>query len=108
MRCTTSWFGWKWPLGRPNRPEWPFRANLNNREMKMIVEIIGDWRSVAIRGVAAVAFGVLALVWPHVTLWGLVVLFGAFTLIDGASILATVFRARRGPITNRGLLIFDG
>jgi len=74
----------------------------------MIVEIIGDWRSVAIRGVAAVAFGVLALVWPDVTLWGLVVLFGAFTLVDGASILATVFRAGRGLIANRGLLIFDG
>ena len=74
----------------------------------MIVEIIGDWRSVAIRGVAAVAFGLLTLVWPDLTLWALVILFGAFTLVDGVSILATVFRAGRGVIAKRGLLILDG
>jgi uncharacterized membrane protein HdeD (DUF308 family) len=74
----------------------------------MIVDIIGDWRSVLIRGIAAVAFGVLALVWPDITLWALVVLFGAFTLVDGAVILATVIPAGRGQITNRGLLILDG
>jgi uncharacterized membrane protein HdeD (DUF308 family) len=74
----------------------------------MIVLIVGDWRSVAVRGLAALAFGLLALMWPGVTLTALVVLFGVFVLVDGASILATVVRAPRSSLAKRGQLIFEG
>jgi uncharacterized membrane protein HdeD (DUF308 family) len=49
----------------------------------MIVVVAGDWRSHALRGVAAALFGVAALVWPGLTLTALVVLFGAFALVEG-------------------------
>jgi len=39
----------------------------------MIREFVGDWRLVAVRGVAAVLFGLATLIWPDVTLWVLVV-----------------------------------
>lgn len=39
----------------------------------------------ALRGAFAILFGVLALVWPGLTLVALVVLWGAYTLVDGAS-----------------------
>jgi len=41
------------------------------------------WSSVALRGVAALAFGILALTWSAITLHTLVILFGIFALVDG-------------------------
>ncbi len=46
------------------------------------------WWVLALQGVAAVIFGVLALVWPGPTLLALVILFGAFMLVDGVLTLA--------------------
>ena len=56
----------------------------------MIGAFVGDWRWLAVRGVAAVLFGLLTLVWPNVTLWVLVVLWGAFVLVDGLAGLVAV------------------
>jgi uncharacterized membrane protein HdeD (DUF308 family) len=49
----------------------------------MLIVWIGDWRAVALRGLAALAFGIFTLAWPHLMLGALVVLFGAFVLVDG-------------------------
>lgn len=43
-----------------------------------------DWRGIAVRGAVAIVFGVVALAWPHITVTALVLLFGAFVLLDGA------------------------
>src|SRR5690554_5620824 len=42
------------------------------------------WWAVALRGLAAVILGVVALLWPNLTLGALIVLFGIFVLADGA------------------------
>ena len=55
---------------------------------------LGSPRRLALRGVAAIAFGIATLVWPDVTLWALVVLFGAYALIDGTVALATAISDR--------------
>jgi uncharacterized membrane protein HdeD (DUF308 family) len=51
-----------------------------------------NWWLIAIRGIAAIAFGVIAFVWPGVTVVVLVALFGAYALIDGISLLASLVR----------------
>ena len=68
------------------------------------MELSLDWRSVGLRGLAAVAFGILILVWPGLTVTALVLLFGAFVLVDGFAHLVAAFRVREG----RGFQIFEG
>jgi uncharacterized membrane protein HdeD (DUF308 family) len=60
----------------------------------MLERMAQDWWMIALRGVAAIVFGVLALVWPGITLLSLVFLFAAYALIDG--VLAIVSGIRRG------------
>jgi len=42
-----------------------------------------NWKLVAARGAAALLFGLVAFLWPSLTLGALAVLFGAYTLVDG-------------------------
>ncbi|HEV8164756.1 MAG TPA: DUF308 domain-containing protein, partial [Actinomycetota bacterium] len=48
------------------------------------------WWSVALRGVLAVAFGVVAWIWPHITVHALVLLYGFYALVDGLLALAAL------------------
>ncbi len=57
------------------------------------------WKSLALRGGAAVVFGILTLIWPGITLLAMVLLFGVFALVHGASYL--VAAAFRDPKTER-------
>jgi len=56
--------------------------------------LASHWWVLLLRGLAAIAFGVIAFVWPTMTLVTLVLVYGGFALIDG--ILAIV-----GAITDR-------
>jgi uncharacterized membrane protein HdeD (DUF308 family) len=46
------------------------------------------WWLILLRGIAAIGFGVLAFIWPGITLVTLILFWGAFTLIDGVLALA--------------------
>lgn len=43
-----------------------------------------NWWLLLLRGIAAILFGVLAFVWPGITLISLTFLWGAYALVDGA------------------------
>ena len=45
------------------------------------------WWLLLLRGIAAIVFGVLAFVWPGLTLVTLVLLYGAFALVDGLGLI---------------------
>lgn len=49
------------------------------------------WWALLIRGIAALLFGILAIVWPGLTLGALVILFGAYALVDGVFTLVNAF-----------------
>lgn len=58
----------------------------------MLGLVARDWWVFAVRGIAAIVFGVLAFVWPETTLAVLVVLFGAYVLVDGVALLVALAR----------------
>lgn len=74
----------------------------------MIVLVLGDWRKVAVRGAAAVIFGLLTLLWPRLTLTALVLLFGAYALVDGLFTVAAVLADEPETRGERGWLMFEG
>lgn len=53
-----------------------------------------NWWLIALRGVIAVLFGILAWIWPGITLLALVVLWGVYSFADGVLSLVTAFRWR--------------
>lgn len=69
-------------------------------------EISGNWWALLLRGIAAVLFGFLALVWPGPTLFVLIIFYGAYALVDG--IFAIVAGVRAGRSSRRWLLMAEG
>lgn len=66
-----------------------------------------NWWALALRGLAAVIFGILAFIWPGVTVTILVLFFGAYVLWDGVFALVAAFRSegsRRWPLILEGLI----
>lgn len=56
-----------------------------------------NWWLVVMRGVLAGAFGLAILAWPGLTLKVLIVLFGAYALLDGACAVVSALRAAPRP-----------
>jgi len=66
-----------------------------------------NWWVLALRGLAAVLFGILAFIWPGITIFTLVLLFGAYALVNGILALVISFKGPR-RIRRFGSLIFGG
>ena len=66
-----------------------------------------NWWVLALRGLAAIVFGVLAFAWPGITLTALVLLFGAYMLVDGVFAIVAAVRAA-GQQSRWWLLLIEG
>jgi uncharacterized membrane protein HdeD (DUF308 family) len=63
------------------------------------------WWLLLLRGLAAILFGVLAFVWPGMTLVTLVLLYGAFALVDGVLSLIAAFSGSAKPVPTWWLVV---
>ena len=67
----------------------------------------GHWWALALRGAIAILFGLAALLRPGIALEALILLFGAYALVDGLFAVVGVFGGTRGG-TPRWLLFIEG
>jgi uncharacterized membrane protein HdeD (DUF308 family) len=70
-------------------------------------QLLHNYRNMFLfRGLAAIAFGIIALVWPKMTLLVLVTLFGIFAIISGIAVVAAALQNRGEH--GWGVLLFEG
>src|SRR6478609_4962979 len=67
-----------------------------------------NWWLVLLRGIAAIAFGILAFVWPVITLLTLTLLWGAYAVADGLFALWGAVAGPRGHMGARFWLVIVG
>jgi uncharacterized membrane protein HdeD (DUF308 family) len=70
----------------------------------MLHSLAKNWWALALRGLAAVLFGLLTFVVPGITLLTLVLLFGIYALADGAFNVIAFFR----PLEHHWALLVEG
>jgi uncharacterized membrane protein HdeD (DUF308 family) len=65
------------------------------------------WKTTALRGVLAIAFAAVILIWPNIGLTTLIALFGAYALVSGVTTIAGVVS---GPVRGdrRVWLVIEG
>ena len=70
--------------------------------------IAENWWLFLLRGIAAILFGILAFVWPGLTLLTLVLLWGIYALVDGVFALWSAISGRTGGLAPRWWLAAVG
>jgi uncharacterized membrane protein HdeD (DUF308 family) len=55
-----------------------------------------NWWALLLRGLASIVFGVLAFAWPGITILSLVILYGAYALVDGVFALYAAISGNGG------------
>ena len=73
----------------------------------MLAFMAHNWWVLLIRGILAIVFGVLAFLWPGITLEVLVLFFGAYALLDGVASIV-IGLTGRGAQENRLWLMLGG
>ncbi|HAX49255.1 MAG TPA: DUF308 domain-containing protein, partial [Ignavibacteria bacterium] len=71
----------------------------------MLETLQKNWWLIAVRGVLAILFGVLALASPYIVIFSLITFFAFFAILSGFFILTLAFL---GETDNRGLRIIEG
>ncbi len=75
----------------------------------LIGAITRNWWLILLRGLAAIAFGIMCFVWPAVSLLVLVFLWGAYAIIDGAAALVSGAQSRWWSMVAVGVVsVFAG
>ena len=73
----------------------------------MPIILVRNWPTLALRGLLAIAFGLLLLVWPAVSLTALVLLFGLFAILDGGIALMAGLQTP-ARVQGRWMLLLGG
>jgi uncharacterized membrane protein HdeD (DUF308 family) len=86
-------------------------AQLSIRKEKevsvMVEQLTRNWWAVGLRGLFAILLGIMALVWPGITLEALIIVFGAYAIVDG--IFAIAAAGTSASLGGRwGWMLFEG
>ncbi len=76
--------------------DWELERKIILRGFKMLAQLIRNWWVIALRGVFAIAFGILAFLWPGIALATLILLFGIYALADGICAVVTAVTHKIG------------
>ena len=76
--------------------------------LALLHELADNWWLVLLRGIAAIAFGILAFFWPAIALVTLVFLWGAYAIVDGALALGAAIAGVGGEVVPRWWLVLVG
>ena len=74
----------------------------------MIAQLTHNWWVPLVRGIAAILFGIVALVWPGTTLEVLVLFFGAYALVNGLFTFVSGLMATEADAGLRWALVLSG
>lgn len=74
----------------------------------MLERLTQHWWLIALRGMLAIIFGVIALAWPEITIAALVFVFGIYALADGVVSLYSAVARRDLAGSDRGWLALQG
>jgi uncharacterized membrane protein HdeD (DUF308 family) len=74
----------------------------------MLEAVTRNWWAVGLRGLLGILFGIAAIAWPAAALWALIIVFGAYALVDGVFALVEAVmhwrESRRWPLLIEGIL----
>jgi uncharacterized membrane protein HdeD (DUF308 family) len=73
----------------------------------MRLALAANWWAMVLRGLAGIAFGIMAFAWPGITLFALVFLFAGYCLVDGIFNIVAAVRAM-GQHERWGILVLEG
>src|SRR5262245_48790320 len=76
--------------------------------LPLVRALAENWWLLLLRGIASIVFGVLAFIWPGLTLLALILLWGAYAVIDGAIALWAAISGRTGEMAPRWWLAIVG
>ena len=82
--------------------------NLGLPGSEVLRSLADNWWLLLLRGIAAIAFGVLTFLWPGLTLVTLTLLWGAYALMDGVIAIWAAFNASGGDAGPRWWLGLSG
>ncbi len=73
----------------------------------MLTQLTRNWWAVAIRGLIAITYGLMALIWPGLTIEILIMFFGAYMVTDGIFAIIAAF-SNRTEHDNWWVLLLEG
>jgi uncharacterized membrane protein HdeD (DUF308 family) len=74
----------------------------------MLITLVRNWWLLALRGVCAVLFGLLAFVWPGLTLQAIILLYGAYALVQGVLLVFAAVTGKEGQGLPWWALLLEG
>jgi uncharacterized membrane protein HdeD (DUF308 family) len=76
--------------------------------LPLVRALAENWWLLLLRGIASIIFGILAFVWPGLTLLALILLWGAYAIVDGVIAVWAAISGRSGEMTPRWWLAIVG